>query len=122
MTLALFRRSERRSDPALQRKVHDLYVIVDDIIDALFPMTPSAETDAERAEFAEGLGVVRDGVWTPTRWLCRDGGPFTPDQAHRVMQQHLTCDADSCRARASARALLRSTGRMTADSSRPNFR
>lgn len=52
----------------------------------------------------------------PALLLCvNDPGALTIDQAHRVMQIHLECDVDTCRARRRARTTLVESKRMVLD-------
>lgn len=45
----------------------------------------------------------------------RDPGPLTAENAHKVMQVHLECEVDTCRARRRARNTLVELKRMVLD-------
>ncbi|MGW4125611.1 hypothetical protein [Nocardia sp. NPDC004711] len=103
-----------RQAEADRRRFRNLESLVDDILDLV-----AVPTEARVPLVLASAGPVHDGTWTPSAWRCGYRGTFTPDQAHRAMQQHLECLTEACSARATARAVLRESGRMRADSSRP---
>lgn len=55
----------------------------------------------------------------PWSWAHSDTSPLTVTQAHAAMQQHRSCDIETCARRRTARDTLREAGHMRADSARP---
>ncbi|MFC9999677.1 hypothetical protein [Nocardia sp. NPDC127526] len=75
-----------------------------------------------RRLLAEALGPeflrthIQDLV--PSHMRCAYSGPLTTEQAHEVMQVHLTCTADTCRIKHTAVATLAEAKHLVPDSGR----